>query len=33
MISYIGGKARMAKWIIEYIPRDIQGDGKNGRTL
>ncbi len=24
MISYIGGKARMAKWIIEYIPRDIK---------
>ena len=24
MISYIGGKARMANWIMEYIPRDIE---------
>tara|TARA_B100000424_G_C22935462_1_gene497773 strand:+ start:707 stop:1525 length:819 start_codon:yes stop_codon:yes gene_type:complete len=23
MISYIGGKSRMAKWICEYIPEDI----------
>jgi|TARA_R100000458_G_C8255283_1_gene231477 DNA adenine methylase len=24
MISYIGGKSRMAKWISEYIPKDIE---------
>lgn len=24
MISYIGGKSRMAKWICEYIPDDIE---------
>lgn len=24
MISYIGGKSRMAKWICEYIPNDIK---------
>lgn len=24
MISYIGGKSRMAKWICEYIPNDIE---------
>ena len=24
MISYIGGKSRMAKWICEYIPEDIE---------
>ena len=24
MISYIGGKSRMAKWICEYIPKDIE---------
>ena len=24
MISYIGGKYRMAKWIYEYIPKDIE---------
>ena len=24
MISYIGGKARMANWIMEYIPIDIE---------
>ena len=24
MISYIGGKSRMAKWIGEYIPNDIE---------
>ena len=24
MISYIGGKARMANWIAEYIPTDIE---------
>lgn len=24
MISYIGGKSRMAKWICEYIPQDIE---------
>ena len=24
MISYIGGKSRMAKWISEYIPNDIE---------
>ena len=24
MISYIGGKSRMAKWISEYIPEDIE---------
>lgn len=24
MISYIGGKARISKWIVPYIPRDIE---------
>ena len=24
MISYIGGKARIGKWIREYIPEDIE---------
>ena len=24
MISYIGGKARISKWIIPYIPKDIE---------
>ena len=24
MISYIGGKSRMAKWIGNYIPDDIE---------
>mgnify|MGYP003632151412 FL=1 len=24
MISYIGGKSRMSKWICEYIPNDIE---------
>ena len=24
MISYIGGKSRMAKWIGEYVPNDIE---------
>jgi DNA adenine methylase len=24
MISYIGGKSRMAKWICEHIPKDIE---------
>jgi len=24
MISYIGGKARIGKWIKEYIPQDIE---------
>tara|TARA_R100000005_G_C5001369_1_gene208558 strand:+ start:3625 stop:4443 length:819 start_codon:yes stop_codon:yes gene_type:complete len=24
MISYIGGKSRMAKWICEHIPQDIE---------
>ena len=24
MISYIGGKSRMAKWISGYIPDDIE---------
>ena len=24
MISYIGGKSRMSKWICEYIPEDIE---------
>lgn len=24
MISYIGGKSRMAKWICEYIPNDVE---------
>jgi len=24
MISYIGGKARIGKWIKEYIPKDIE---------
>ena len=24
MISYIGGKSRMSKWICEYIPDDIE---------
>ena len=41
MISYIGGKSRMAKWIGEYIPENetyvevfegavwVYGNGKN----
>ena len=24
MISYIGGKARIGKWIVPFIPRDIE---------
>ena len=24
MISYIGGKARIGKWIREYIPEDVE---------
>lgn len=24
MISYIGGKSRIGKWIVNYIPRDIE---------
>ena len=24
MISYIGGKARIGKWIVPYIPNDIE---------
>jgi DNA adenine methylase len=24
MISYIGGKARISKWIVPYIPKDIE---------
>ena len=24
MISYIGGKARIGKWIVPYIPKDIE---------
>ena len=24
MISYIGGKARISKWIIPFIPKDIE---------
>jgi site-specific DNA-adenine methylase len=24
MISYIGGKARISKWIVPFIPKDIE---------
>jgi site-specific DNA-adenine methylase len=24
LISYIGGKARIGKWIVDYIPEDIE---------
>ncbi len=24
MISYIGGKARIGKWIVPFIPNDIE---------
>ena len=24
MISYIGGKARIGKWIVPFIPKDIE---------
>ena len=24
MISYIGGKSRISKWIIPFIPKDIE---------
>ena len=24
MISYIGGKARIGKWIVKFIPNDIE---------
>ena len=24
MLSYIGGKSRIGKWIVEYYPKDME---------